>query len=161
MLIRRRCRLRAARALFLFIEFESSGELLQPYMRETIARVLKCKVVDRFGLAELGVVAYEIDYNIPRMMVLDSEVWPESREVESGTHELVLTGFRNRLMPLIRYATGDNARVEQTDKGIYLSGVVGRIHDVLPNRSLHANKADVNLPKLSRSHCQCILSARS
>ena len=115
-----------------FTVFESSGELLQPYMRETIARVLKCRVVDRFGLAELGVVAYEIDYNIPRMMVLDSEVWPESREVESGTHELVLTGFRNRLMPLIRYATGDNARVEQTDKGIYLTGVVGRIHDIVP-----------------------------
>lgn len=115
-----------------FAVFESSGELLQSYMRETIARVLKCRVVDRFGLAELGVVAYEVDTNISRMMVLESEVWSESREVESDIHELVLTGFRNKLMPLIRYATGDNARVEQTDQGIYLTDVVGRIHDVVP-----------------------------
>lgn len=115
-----------------FEMFESSGELLQPYMRETISRVLGCKVVDRFGLAELGVVAYEMDASVPKMMVLESEVWPESRALDSGIHELVLTGFRNRLMPLIRYATGDNAQIEQTDHGIYLTSVVGRIHDIVP-----------------------------
>jgi len=45
---------------------------------------------------------------------------------------LVFTGFRNKLMPLIRYATGDLARVEETDNGFRLTDVVGRIHDVVP-----------------------------
>lgn len=114
-----------------FEVFESSGELLQPYMREKITKVLCCRVVDRYGLAELGVMAYELDGQESGLQVLESEGWPESREIEDG-HELVFTGFRNRLMSLIRYATGDRARVNQTTQGFILSDVVGRIHDVVP-----------------------------
>lgn len=121
-----------------FDVFESSGELLQPYMREKIAQVLRCRVVDRYGLAELGVMAYEIDGECGGLQVLESEGWPESREVEDG-HELVFTGFHNRLMPLIRYATGDRARVSQGHNAFLLTDVVGRIHDVVPiNGVAHA-----------------------
>jgi phenylacetate-CoA ligase len=35
-------------------------------------------------------------------------------------------------MPLIRYTTGDLARVRETDRGFVLTDVVGRIHDVVP-----------------------------
>lgn len=111
--------------------FESSGELLQPYMRETIARVLRCRVVDRYGLAEFGVMAYELDGEQAGLQVLESEGWPESRAIEDG-HELVFTGFRNRLMPLIRYTTGDRAKVEQRPHAFVLTDVVGRIHDIVP-----------------------------
>ncbi|MBM3336107.1 MAG: phenylacetate--CoA ligase family protein [Betaproteobacteria bacterium] len=114
-----------------FEVFESSGELLQPYMREKIARVLRCRVVDRYGLAELGVMAYEFDGEAGGLQVLESEGWPESREIKDG-HELVFTGLRNRLMPLIRYATGDRARVLQTESAFVLTDVVGRIHDLVP-----------------------------
>lgn len=116
--------------------FESSGELLEPYMRETIKRALCCRVIDRYGLAELGVMAYEVSGHERGFQVFESEGWPESRVIEGatndGAHELVFTGFRNRLMPLIRYATGDLARVEERDDGFYLTNVVGRIHDVVP-----------------------------
>ncbi len=115
-----------------FDVFESSGELLQPYMREKIEKVLRCRVIDRYGLAELGVMAYELDGEKEGLQVLESEGWPESRETEDGGHELVFTGFHNRLMPLIRYATGDRARVIQTDRSFLLTDVVGRIHDVVP-----------------------------
>lgn len=114
-----------------FDVFESSGELLEPYQREQIARALRCRVVDRYGLAELGVMAYELDGAEKGLQVLDSEGWPESRELDNGEHELVLTGFRNRLMPLIRYATGDLARVVQREDGFYLTDIVGRIHDMV------------------------------
>ena len=121
-----------------FKVFESSGELLQPYMREKIAKILRCRVVDRYGLAELGVMAYELDGEAGGLQVLESEGWPESREIEDG-HELVFTGFRNRLMSLIRYATGDRARVSQTENAFMLTDVVGRIHDVVPiNGIAHA-----------------------
>jgi len=114
--------------------FESSGELLQPYMREKIARVLRCRVIDRYGLAEFGVVAYE--WGREELQVLDSEVWPESRPTEEGGNELVLTGFRNRLMPLIRYATGDRAKVIESSEGFYLREVLGRIHDLVPIKGI-------------------------
>jgi len=112
--------------------FESSGELLQPYMREKIARILQCRVIDRYGLAELGVMAYEVDGHERGLQAFDSEGWPESRPMEDGGHELVFTGFRNRLMPLIRYATGDRAKVVRTDHALVLTEVIGRIHDMVP-----------------------------
>lgn len=115
-----------------FEVFESSGELLQPYMREKIAKVLRCRVIDRYGLAELGVMAYEVDGHEHGLQVLESEGWPESRLTEDGGYELVFTGFRNRLMPMIRYATGDRAKVSQGDRGFILTEIVGRIHDVVP-----------------------------
>jgi phenylacetate-CoA ligase len=114
-----------------FEVFESSGELLESHMRETISRVLKCRVVDRYGLAELGVMAYELHRDNKGLQILDSEGWAESRETATGDHELVFTGFHNRLMPLIRYTTGDLARVEQRNDGFYLTDVVGRIHDII------------------------------
>lgn len=114
-----------------FEVFESSGELLQPYMREKIAKVLRCRVVDRYGLAELGVMAYELEGEARGLQVLESEGWPESREDTEG-HELVFTGFRNRLMPLVRYATGDRAQVKKASHAFILTDVVGRIHDVVP-----------------------------
>lgn len=115
-----------------FDVFESSGELLQPYMREKIVEILGCRVIDRYGLAELGVMAYELDGHAHGLQVLESEGWPESRPTEDGDHELVFTGFRNRLMPLIRYATGDRAKVCDTERGFLLTDLVGRIHDVVP-----------------------------
>lgn len=121
-----------------FDVFESSGELLQPYMREKIAKVLGCRVVDRYGLAELGVMAYELDGSEGDLKVLESEGWPEHRQIEDGS-ELVFTGFRNRLMPLIRYATGDRAKVQEAEHAFVLTEVVGRIHDVVPiNGVAHA-----------------------
>ncbi|WP_197062317.1 phenylacetate--CoA ligase family protein [Dickeya chrysanthemi] len=114
-----------------FDVFESSGELLEPYMRDKISRILKCRVVDRYGLAELGVMAYEFSAQNRGLRVLDSEGWPESRISDTGENELVFTGFHNRLMPLIRYATGDLACVEQRDDGFYLTNVTGRIHDII------------------------------
>lgn len=114
--------------------FESSGELLEHYQRETIASTLQCKVVDRYGLAELGVMAYELDGHDVGLQVLESEGWPESidiKDAENGAQELVFTGFRNRLMPLIRYRTGDLANVENRNTGFYLNNVVGRIHDLV------------------------------
>jgi phenylacetate-CoA ligase len=116
-----------------FDVFESSGELLEPYMRELISKALQCRVIDRYGLAELGVMAYEFSKQ-GGLKVFDSEGWPESIPINDcpGDEELIFTGFRNRLMPLIRYCTGDMAKVESRNDGFYLTNVVGRIHDIVP-----------------------------
>ena len=114
--------------------FESSGELLEPYMRETISRNLKCQVINRYGLAELGVMAYELNGHLDGIQVLESEGWAESHPIENtdtSDEELIFTGFRNRLMPMIRYRTGDSATVSENENGFMLSNMVGRIHDLV------------------------------
>ncbi len=119
----------------LFKIFESSGELLQNHQRELIANVLQCEVIDRYGLAELGVMAYQLNGSQGALQVLESEGWAESAILDTkmfDTQELVFTGFRNQLMPLIRYRTGDLGLIERNDAGVWLKNVVGRIHDQVP-----------------------------
>jgi len=111
----------------IFEVFESSGELLQDYMREKICKVFGCKVIDRYGSAEFGVIGYELEQGLK---ILDSEGWPESKKTALG-NELVFTGFHNRLMPLIRYATGDMSKIIEKEDGFYMTEVVGRIHDMV------------------------------
>jgi phenylacetate-CoA ligase len=126
-----------------FEVFESSGELLGPHMRETVTRALQCRVTDRYGLAEFGVIAYELDPSRNELQALDSEGWPEVARVDGseGDQELVFTGFRNRIMPLLRYRTGDLALVEERPDGFFLEDLVGRIHDtVLINGVPHGSQ---------------------
>ncbi len=116
-----------------FTIFESSGELLESHQRKLIESVLCCKVINRYGLAELGVMAYQLNGEEHGLQVLDSEGWPESVPLDGvEERELVFTGFRNRLMPLIRYRTGDMAKVDECTDGFYLTNVKGRIHDMVP-----------------------------
>lgn len=114
----------------IFKVFESSGELLQSYMKEKISNVFGCLVIDRYGSAEFGVISYELNGANSGLKLLDSEGWPESKFGEEG-NELVFTGFHNRLMPLIRYSTGDMSNVVEKEDGFYMEDVVGRIHDIV------------------------------
>lgn len=118
-----------------FTIFESSGELLEIHQRDLISKALECDVIDRYGLAELGVMAYQLSGSECDMQIFDSEGLAESiafDETDTGFEELVFTGFRNQLMPLIRYRTGDLGHVSQNSAGTFLTNVVGRIHDQVP-----------------------------
>jgi phenylacetate-CoA ligase len=123
-----------------FNAFESSGELLQKKQREAISRVFDCRIIDRYGLAEIGVAAYQIDPQQPAMLVFDSFAWPEvipaatdNFQDSQGTadSELVVTGLKNRMMPLIRYRTGDLAKLRETAAGFVIDEIAGRVHDVV------------------------------
>lgn len=121
--------------------FESSGELLTGKQRERIQRVLQCRVIDRYGLAEAGVVAYQIDPAKTDMRFYEFFAWPEIREDEEADlgdlpqdakgGELVITPLFNTLMPLLRYRTGDNAVLADRSEGFVIPQMVGRIHDVI------------------------------
>jgi len=116
----------------IFNVFESSGELLDAKKRAVISDVLQCKVVDRYGLAEFGVVAYQLDDN-EDLQVFDSFVYPEAKVFDSEvqTPELVFTGLSNYFMPLIRYRTGDRGEVVESQQGMFISNIAGRIHDLV------------------------------
>jgi phenylacetate-CoA ligase len=123
-----------------FNVFESSGELLETKQRQAIARVFRCTVIDRYGLAEIGVVAYQFDPQQTKLQIFDAMAWPEiirdeasaeQYDSESVEGELVLTGLKNRMMPLIRYRTGDIATLETSATGFGIGKIVGRVHDVV------------------------------
>ena len=124
-----------------FEVFESSGEVLSAAQREVIGRVFGCRVVNCYGLAEAGVVAYQIDAVQDDMKVFDPVAWPEIIDVEFSAElprsaggragELVVTTLANRMMPLLRYRTGDIASLRETPEGFGLGELMGRVHDVI------------------------------
>lgn len=112
--------------------FESTGEVLDARKRELIETVFGCRVVDRFGNAECGVVAYEpLAPHRQPLRVVDAVVWPENLAHEGGTPEIVLSGLLNRAMPLLRYRTGDLGLLSQDEGGFVLDRIMGRVHDVV------------------------------
>ena len=77
-------------------------------------------VVDYYSLAETGPIAWKCREG--RRHVLEPAAVAETLP---ATGELVVTNLRNALFPLIRYATGDLAHVE--DAGRCACGVAGRV----------------------------------
>lgn len=115
----------------LFHIYESSGEMLDPTTQQSAESQFGCKVVNRYGLAEFGVVGYELYVQKP-MQVMTSECWLE--ETGNGNAlPLIATTLRNRLMPLIRYETGDIGSVypDPTRGVLVIGSLIGRIHDVV------------------------------
>lgn len=112
--------------------FESTGEVLDPKKRRKITDIFGCDVVDRFGNAEFGIVAYErLGDPEHRLPLFDGIVWPEARSHESGHQELVFTALRNDAMPLVRYRTGDLGELLTTANGFYIRNIAGRVHDLV------------------------------
>jgi phenylacetate-CoA ligase len=115
----------------LFEIFVSTGEMISPAQRHLIEDRLGVRVADRYGACEFGVMAQELEQG-PKgeLLVSDSLVRPELFEPdETGEGELVFTGLRNPAMPLIRYRMGDLGRLEERERGWWLSSLTGRVHD--------------------------------
>lgn len=122
-----------------FEVFESSGELLDANKRSVISKNLKCRVVDRYGLAEFGVVAYQVNDSDLGMSVHDTVVFPEMRKLdgEKESPEIVMTSLKNTMMPLIRYRSGDRGELIEGEDGYFLTNMTGRIHDLVPIGSVN------------------------
>ena len=112
----------------LFDVFEPSGELLSEHMRHFIHGVLGCRIHNRYGLAEFGIVAYQEDSDSDLLRVFDSDFKVETSTNSSGS-ELLVTGLHNFMMPLIRYNTGDLGNVLTLGGDAYIANLTGRIHD--------------------------------
>lgn len=113
----------------LFPVFESSGEMLHDYQRSKITKVFGCKVVNRYGLAEAGVVAYQLDADNPELQPMDHLVHFHC-QASGQPEEVCITTLRNKAMPLINYQPGDVARFRREEDGqLVVSEIEGRIHD--------------------------------
>jgi len=81
---------------------ETSGEFLRKEQRVKIEEFFSARVIDRYGLAESGIVAYQMPKQ-ENLSVIDFHTFVEVDD--SG--EIVITNLNNHIMPLIRYRTGD------------------------------------------------------
>lgn len=131
----------------------SSGENLTQSQRRFIEETLHCEVYDRYGLEEFEVIGTECrchnGFHINVETFLLEIVDENGSHVPSGeTGKIVITDFRNYVMPFIRYDTGD--------RGYFLSGrcqcglsglrlmVEGRIGEFLTlgSRKIHSMEID-------------------
>lgn len=116
----------------LFDVFESTGETLDEARREPIERTLGCRVAERYGSAEFGVVASSPE--VARgFEILDVAVWPESIADEHGDPELVFTSLLSHAMPLLRYRSGDLGKIEADEATVCgrIPAIAGRRHDAV------------------------------
>jgi phenylacetate-CoA ligase len=120
----------------IFEIFVSTGEMLGSDQHALIEEVFGARVSDRYGACEFGVMAQErAGWPGHELLVSDSLVWPELRPLENagmpGSGELVFSGLRNRVMPLIRYCMGDLGKLVLRDEGWLITEITGRTHDAV------------------------------
>jgi phenylacetate-CoA ligase len=107
----------------------SFGEILFPTVRELLAEVFGCRVVDSYNCEEVGNVAWECPDDPSRMHpnpatsvveIVDRGGNPVAPGCEG---HVLLTNLYNRTMPLIRYSLGD--RAARLESGVCTCGFVG------------------------------------
>ncbi len=116
----------------------SSAEMLTEDMREIIEKAFKCKVLNRYGSREVGLIASECKHQAGLHINADNvfvEVVKDGKSVPIGENgEILVTDFSNHGMPLIRYKLGDMGclSVDSCSCGITLplmKSVDGRVAD--------------------------------
>jgi len=87
------------------------GEKLTENARRFLGRVFSAPVHDAYGLMEAGLVAWQcenLSYHLDEERVLVELVQPDQPS-QRGERQVVLTTLTNKVMPFLRYATGDYA----------------------------------------------------
>lgn len=118
----------------------TSGELLHPPSRRSLADAYGARVYDVYGTSETKEIAWEcpdgglhVNADVVRVEILD----PHGRALPPGDEgEIVVTLLVNHAMPLVRYQTGDRGSLRpalcRCGLALPLLGVVtGREADVL------------------------------
>ncbi len=119
------------RAYHAFKVFESTGETIDPETYRLLTKTFGCRVFNRYGNAEFGVIAHSLDDAL-QLKIIANSVFAENFIYGAGLPEIVVTTLRNRAMPLLRYRTGDLGEVVVKDGEAWIEqGVRGRIHDIV------------------------------
>ena len=88
----------------------TTSEILTDVDRNAIADAFGVPVYDSYGLREGGLVGHECDrftmHCIDEQLILET-IDPETLQPTAGEGELVLTNIASKVMPMIRYRTGD------------------------------------------------------
>lgn len=113
----------------------SSAEALLDGFRVRLEELFDCPVVDVYGLTEAKFIAARTAHDAHDLLCSDLFVEildPEGRRLSPGERgEIVITGGRNKCLPLVRYRTGDFAVLGYRGGQPYLIGLEGRESVVL------------------------------
>ena len=110
--------------------FESSGETLTSEARNIIEESFACKCINRYGLAEFGVVAYQLDSECTDLALMTHLIHPLPIN-DTSEDRLLLTSLRNHYFPLVNYDTGDELRISPDSLNLSLLPPKGRIHSIV------------------------------
>ena len=115
------------------------------------------KVIDHYGMTEVGPVAYEIPGGQGGLRIIADSYFPEVIDSKSGLPvaegalgELVLTTLGRTGCPVLRYRTGDLVRLEtgmdQQGNPIFdlIGGILGRTDDMVVVRGVNLYPASVD-----------------
>ncbi|MCZ6649679.1 MAG: hypothetical protein O7D35_03355 [Acidobacteria bacterium] len=111
----------------------SCAETLSSEMRRRLETVFRCKVFDRYGSREFGLIAsqcregrYHVNSRGVYVEILNGDVPAAPGQVG----KVIITGLVARAMPLIRYDTGDVAEAAADEACACGRGLplVGRVH---------------------------------
>lgn len=129
----------------LIVAGEPGGSL--PLMRKTLEEGWGARVIDHWGMTELGPLANEVEEDPGHLYLLETECIPEVIDSETGTPvpegevgELVMTNLGRLESPLIRYRTGDLVRWDSVPEvaGYHLrrlqGGILGRADEMVTIR---------------------------
>lgn len=108
---------------------QTSAEMLAPRVREDLEKAFGCRVLDRYGCREAGIVAHEC-------LEGRLHVNAESVVMECPGGEVTVTTLNNYAMPLIRYRNEDSGEMSgeacPCGRGLPLvRGIRGRLSDVI------------------------------
>jgi phenylacetate-CoA ligase len=120
----------------------TTSEILTETDRKAVTDAFGVPVYDSYGLREVGLVAHECDrftlHSMDEQLILET-IDPVTQQPTSGEGELVLTSLVGRVMPMIRYRTGDivtlsndRCRCGRSLNAIRISG--GRVADFIVTR---------------------------
>lgn len=97
-----------------------TGEILDAKLKHKLEEKFNCKIYNHYGTQELNRMAASCSYSDSLHMDEDSIYFEFDKENEEITEkekgEIILTGFFNYRMPLIRYKVGDYATLEEKQK---------------------------------------------
>lgn len=117
----------------------ANSEYLTPYTKETMGKYLKIPVLSRYSSEEIGIIAHQT-LNLPNSFMVNHASYlvevlnfDNDNAVKEGEHgRIVLTDLFNYAMPLIRYDTGDIAKLNISSEGTpYFEKVEGRKMDLI------------------------------
>jgi len=118
-----------------------SAETLTDEKRNYIENTFQCKVLNRYGSREVGLIASECDHQ-EGLHINSDDIYLEIEPLkgcvsaEENSGEIIVTDLINQVMPLIRYNMGDMATLEKSlcscGRGQPLIGnVTGRTSDFI------------------------------
>lgn len=98
--------------------FVSTSMELSPSLRKKIYDKFKCPIIDYYSLNETGPIAYSCPIHSEEFHILPTDIFVEitddsgNRLSEDISGNITITGGRNPYIPLLRYKTGDRAKIK-------------------------------------------------